>query len=122
MQMQGGLIRSAELAVQIAEALCETHYGRDELVRQKPFFAVDKGNYWRVEGNLNRDGKIQGKGNFFLSIEKYDGRVIDIGTWLRNPEGAEFLKELMAAKTPEEKRALVTRRLKALPPDEDKAK
>jgi hypothetical protein len=122
MQMQGGLIRTAELAVQIAEALCEAHYGRDELVQQRPLIAADKGEHWRVEGSDNRDGKIAGRGNFFLSIEKYDGRVIDIGMWLRNPEGDAFLKELMAVKTPEEKNALVMKRLAAMQREEHKKK
>jgi hypothetical protein len=122
MQMQGGLVCTPELAVQIAEALCEAHSGKDELARQKPFISIDKGDHWRVEGSWNRDGKLPGKGNFFLSIDKYDGRVTDIGTWLRNPEGDEFLKEVMAAKTPEENNAIVMKRFRNLPQDEEKNK
>jgi len=113
MQMQGGLIRTAELAVQIAEALCAAHYGKDELEQQKPLLAIDKENRWRVEGSFNRDGKIVGGGNFFLSIEKYDGRVTDIGRWFRNPEGEEFVRKMMAAETPEEKNELLRKHLAA---------
>jgi hypothetical protein len=122
MQMQGGLIRSADVAIQIAEVLGEAHYGMEEFARQKPLIAVDNGSYWRVEGSLNRDGKSQGRGNFFLSIDKYDGRVVDIGTWLRNPQGEEFLREVMAAKTPEEKNALVMKRLDAVRQTDEKKK
>lgn len=107
MQMQGGLIRTAELAVKIGEALCEEHYRKEELARQQPLFAVDKDTYWRVEGSWNRDGQIPGNGNFYLSIEKYDGRVIDFGLWFRNPEGDAFLQRLMNAKTPEEKNEII---------------
>jgi hypothetical protein len=120
MQMRGGLICTPELAVQIGEALCEAHYGKAELIRQRPLRAVDKGSCWRVEGIFNRDGNIQGSGHFFLSIEKYDGRVTDIGTWFRNPEGEEFLREVVAAKSPEEKNALVMKRLAAWQTKEDK--
>jgi hypothetical protein len=115
MQMQGGLIRTAELALGIAELLCEAHYGKEELVRQRPLFAVDKETYWRVEGSWNRDGKIQGYGNFYLSIEKYNGRVTDIGCWMRlGAESDAFVQQLMAAKTPEEKSELFAKRSASL--------
>lgn len=80
-QMHGGLISTADLAIKIGEVLCEAHYGKDELERQRPLFAVDNGARWRIEGSWNRDRKIDGRGAFFVSIEKYDGRVTDIGAW-----------------------------------------
>lgn len=115
MGLHGGLITTVELAVGIGELLCEAHYGKDGLAEQKPLFAVDNGTYWRVEGSLNRDGKVQGRGNFYLSIEKYDGRVTDIGCWMRyGPEGDEYLRQLVAAQTPEEKSEIIARRQAAL--------
>jgi hypothetical protein len=80
-EMNGGIISTPELAVKVGEALCETHYGPQELERQKPLSAVDKGNYWRVEGSWNRGGKIDGPGAFFLSIQKRDGLITDLGQW-----------------------------------------
>jgi len=76
---RGGVVFNSELAQGLAELLCEAHYGKEELARQKPFIVTDKGTYWRVEGSWNRDGKIEGPGAFFVSIEKYDGRVTDFG-------------------------------------------
>jgi hypothetical protein len=80
-EMHGGVVFDANLAVRIAEALCETHFGKDALERQKPLFAIDGGTYWRVEGNWNRDREVDGPGAFFVSIEKSDGRITDIGAW-----------------------------------------
>lgn len=121
MGMHGGLIATAELAVKMGEILCEAHYGKEGLATLKPLFAVDNGSYWRVEGSLNRDGKVQGYGNFYLSIDKYDGRVTDIGCWMRyGPEGDEYLRQLAAAKTLEERNALIVRRSAVLEEREKK--
>ncbi|HEY3919459.1 MAG TPA: NTF2 fold immunity protein [Stellaceae bacterium] len=104
MQMQGGLVNTAELAVGIAALLCEAHYGKETLERQKRLVAADKGSYWCVEGSLHRDGKVQGRGHFFASIEKYDARVTDVGCYGRlGAESDAFVQRLVAAKTPEEK-------------------
>jgi|SRR5579864_115630 len=86
-EMNGGVISKPDLAVKIGEALCETHYGTAELQRQKPLVATDKGTYWRVEGSWNRDGKIDDKGAFFLSIQKRDGLITDLGQWAPVPRG-----------------------------------
>jgi hypothetical protein len=83
-EMNGGIISKPELAVKIGEALCETHYGLQELERQKPLSAVDKGTYWRVEGSWNRNEKI-GPSAFFLSIQKRDGLITDLGQWRHMP-------------------------------------
>jgi hypothetical protein len=61
--------------------------------RVKDLISVtDKDTYWRVEGNWNRDGEIEGTGAFFVSIEKYDGRVTDLGI-LFHPAVVPLLKE-----------------------------
>jgi hypothetical protein len=78
---RGGVVFSGDLALKLAEALCEFHYGKEELARQSPLTVADKDTYWRVEGNWNRDGKTEGPGAFFVSIEKHDGRVTDFGKW-----------------------------------------
>ena len=77
--IRGGIVFSSDLAQKLAEVLCEAHYGERQLSRQKPFSITDKDTYWRVEGSWNRDGKSEGPGAFFVSIDKYDGRVTDFG-------------------------------------------
>jgi hypothetical protein len=89
---RGGVVFSSDLAQRIAELLCEAHYGNKELARQRPFSVTDKDTYWRVEGNWNRDGEIEGTGTFFVSIEKYDARVTDFGI-LFHPAVVPLLKE-----------------------------
>jgi hypothetical protein len=74
---RGGVIFSGDLAVKIGEVLCDAHYG--DLPRQLPLRVLDKDTYWRIEGNWNRDRQAEGQGPFFLSINKFDGRVIEIG-------------------------------------------
>ena len=82
--IRGGIIYDAEMARRFGEILLEAHYSKEELAelaRQRPLIAEDKGAYWRVEGSWNRDRKIEGLGSFFLSVAKYDARVLDIGIW-----------------------------------------
>jgi NTF2 fold immunity protein of polymorphic toxin system component len=98
---RGGVVLSGDLAVKLAEVLCEAHYGSEEVERQKPFNVADKGTYWRVEGSLNRDGKIDGPGAFFVSLGKYDGRVTDFGRWLpyhAHPTAVPLIKQHLAGK------------------------
>lgn len=73
---RGGVVFSAALAVKIGEVLCDAHYG--DLIRQAPMIATDQDKYWRVEGSYNQDRKVEAQGPFFLSIQKYDGRVLEI--------------------------------------------
>jgi NTF2 fold immunity protein len=81
--MRGGLVFSGDLAERIAELLFEAHYGKDELARQRPLLVTDKDTYWRIEGSRNRDGKVDGRAELFISIEKYNGRVTDFGGYAR---------------------------------------
>jgi hypothetical protein len=77
------LLSDKDLAIKLAELFCEAHYG--DLREQLPLSLIDRGDYWRVEGNRNRDGAINGPAEFFLSIEKRDARVIDFGEYVRCP-------------------------------------
>ena len=78
---RGGVICDAALACSIGALLFERHYGADELARQQPLMATDKGECWRVEGNWNRAGEAEGSGPLFLTIAKFDGRITDFGQW-----------------------------------------
>jgi NTF2 fold immunity protein len=98
---RGGVVFSGDLAVKLAELLCSAHYGEEELTRQKPLTATDRGPYWRVEGNWNRDRKIDGPGAFFISIVKFDGRVTDIGQlfpYHTHPSVVPTIKQHLAQK------------------------
>lgn len=74
---RGGVVSSGDLAEEIGKVLCDAHYG--DLSRQLPLTVADKNSFWRVEGNWNRDGRARGPGPFFISIEKYDGRITEMG-------------------------------------------
>jgi NTF2 fold immunity protein len=104
---RGGIVFSSDLAQKVAELLCEAHYGAEELARQRPFSATDKETYWRVEGSWNRDGKSEGAGAFFVSIDKYDGRVTDFGQWFpyrAHPSVVPIIKQhLMSKKSDQDK-------------------
>jgi len=75
----GGMVFDAALACAIGALLLERHYSADELARQKPLIATDNGDSWRVEGSRNRD--YDQEGPFFMTIEKFDGRITDFGCW-----------------------------------------
>jgi len=98
---RGGVVFSSGVAQKIAELLCEAHYGAQELARQKPFSVTDKETYWRVEGSWNRDGKSEGLGAFFVSIDKYDGRVSDFGQlypYRAHPSVVPIIKQHLKSK------------------------
>jgi hypothetical protein len=78
---RGGVICDAELACAIGALLLQRHYGSDELARQEPLTAADKGDCWRVEGAHNRDYGLEADGPFFMTIAKFDGRISDFGQW-----------------------------------------
>lgn len=78
---RGGVVHDAAIAQRLGELLLEAHYGKEELARQRPLIITDKGDYWQVDGSWNRDRKIEGKGAFFMCVQKYDGRVMDFGIW-----------------------------------------
>lgn len=101
---RGGVIFDAELAVRLGELLCEAHYGKDELERQRPLTAVDKGTYWRVEGSWNRDRRIDGPTTFCLSVQKYDCRLTDIGlgwAYRAHPSVIPIIEPYLRARKPE---------------------
>ncbi|HUK06894.1 MAG TPA: NTF2 fold immunity protein [Stellaceae bacterium] len=81
--IHGGLVFSSDLAEKIAELLFEAHYGKEELARQRPLLVRDKDTYWRIEGSWNREGKINGRAELFVSIDKYNGRVTNFGGYAR---------------------------------------
>lgn len=78
---RGGVVFDVELARRLGELLLEAHYGKAQLERQQPLMVIDKGEYWQLGGSWNRDRKIAGHGAFFMSVQKFDGRVSEIGVW-----------------------------------------
>src|SRR5258708_1097356 len=76
-----GIIFDSGLAQRLAELLLAAHYGNTEVERQRPLMTIDNGDHWHIEGSWNRDRKIEGKGPFFMSVQKHDGRVTDFGLW-----------------------------------------
>lgn len=79
--VRGGMVPTADVACRIAEIFLEAHYGKAQVERQRPLVAIDKGDYWRVDGNRPLTGKQEGLGPFFASIKKYDGAVTDFGIY-----------------------------------------
>lgn len=76
-----GIVRDGNLAVNLADLLCAALY--DDVTQQRPFSVKEEGAAWRVEGSRNRDGALNDRAEFFLSIEKSDGRVLDVGELVR---------------------------------------
>ncbi len=70
-----GFVPTAQVAVQIAEAVLVPIYGKDTIARQKPFETVLEDETWTVTGTMkpNRKGGVA-----FIQISKSDGRILKV--------------------------------------------
>ncbi|MFZ2007989.1 MAG: NTF2 fold immunity protein [Stellaceae bacterium] len=104
---RGGIVFSQELAMEIAELLCEAHFGKEELARQKPFSITDQNTYWQINGSWNSGGKTTKPGGpFFIRIEKHDGRITDFGMsfpYEAHPSVVPIISAHLGRKTPANK-------------------
>ncbi len=95
---RGSMVFDREMACRLAETYLVAHYGIEELEKQLPLIATDAGDCWRVEGSWNRDCKRWDTTWFFITLWKYDGRVVDLGVYAHPPVNAEAVKLLREGK------------------------
>jgi hypothetical protein len=99
---RNGIVCDGNLAVKLADLLCDALY--DDVTQQRPFSVREDGTCWRIEGSRNRDGALNDRGEFFLSMEKSDGRVSDIGELMRcqpHPSVVPVINEHFAQHKPQ---------------------
>jgi hypothetical protein len=70
---KSGVVRDAETAMRIAEALWIQQYGAETVVRQAPIKAELKFNVWIVTGSSSTEAPL------FAFILQADGRILSVG-------------------------------------------
>jgi hypothetical protein len=74
---KGGFVPTANVAVQIAEAVSIPIYGEKQIVSQRPLKAKLQGGVWTVEGTFPFSGEAAG-GVVEIQISKRDGRILSV--------------------------------------------
>jgi hypothetical protein len=87
--LSGGIVTSGETAIKIAEAVISGYYGDDKLKKSQPLVAVDKDEYWLIQGQAVERAGFQEAGltpgGINIEIMKFDGRIRDFFEPLRLP-------------------------------------
>jgi hypothetical protein len=77
--IHGDLVKDAGTAVALAEVLVESNFGVSKLEAQRPLVAYENGNFWIVEGSLNKERSVEGPGKLVVKIEKADASILYLG-------------------------------------------
>src|ERR1041385_4695620 len=80
---KAGFVPDAATAIKIAEAVLVPVYGEKQIVSERPFRALLKGNVWFVEGTLHCSESTEKKDDEFcdggvaaVQVSKVDGRIL----------------------------------------------
>lgn len=69
------LIQNRQTAIDIAEPILISHYGKSTIQKQKPFTVNHIQSYWILRGNLQSGGTA---GTFIMILRAADGKIIEI--------------------------------------------
>ena len=69
------LISDKETAISISEAILFKIYGKENIVRQRPYEINKINEYWVVNGTLPSNPRMKG-GTFLIILDSTDGQVI----------------------------------------------
>jgi hypothetical protein len=69
------MVSTEKCAIELSEVYVSNIYGRAAAEKQKPYVAVDEGDFWRVRG---QPPELQLGGNFEIVISKADGQVLKL--------------------------------------------
>lgn len=72
-----GVVPDEETAVSMAIVILSPVYGKEKILKQKPFKATLRGNYWIVIGSMP-EGKMMLGGTAIIVINKTNGEIINI--------------------------------------------
>lgn len=73
--VNGDLVKNEASAIALAEVLIQKNFGDEALKEQQPLITRENEEYWQVEGSLNRDPSIAGRGPVIVKIRKRDACV-----------------------------------------------
>ncbi len=69
------IIKNKEVAISVIEPILFGLYGKDNIIKQKPYRASNIKNYWIIEGSLPKGYK---GGTFFIIVDSRNGEIIKI--------------------------------------------
>lgn len=69
------LIQNRQTAIEIAEPILMSHYGKSPIQKQKPFTVNHIEGYWILRGNLQRGGTY---GTFIMILRAADAKIIEM--------------------------------------------
>ncbi|MDJ1468873.1 NTF2 fold immunity protein [Cytophagaceae bacterium DM2B3-1] len=69
------IVRDKETAIAIAEAVLFKIYGKDQIIKQRPYEVYQIENHWVLFGMLPEDTK---GGVFEIAIDAQDGRIVGL--------------------------------------------
>lgn len=72
---EDGLVPTAEVAFQIAEAVLASVYGKERIEKGKPFSVNLENDVWLIEGALEKD--MLG-GTAYVEIKKSNGEILKV--------------------------------------------
>ncbi|MGE5538310.1 MAG: NTF2 fold immunity protein [Gemmatimonas sp.] len=72
------MLKDAPSAVAVAEALIRAKFGEQALKEQRPLTAKADGEFWQVEGSLNRGSKEPGAGPVKIRFRRSDMQVVSL--------------------------------------------
>jgi hypothetical protein len=71
------IIKDSVTAISVAEPLLFCIYGKDNIIRQRPYETYFVDNYWIISGTLKLPGNYAG-GTFLIIMDARDSRVLRI--------------------------------------------
>jgi hypothetical protein len=92
--LKGGIVNDADTALKLAELVIASAYGAEEVEQQRPLTATDQADRWLIEGSLNKDRKVEGRGAVKVLIRKSDCRVLDLAVpivMFPHPDAKKYL-------------------------------
>ena len=77
MDLDVALLDTPEKAVELAEAVVRARFGSEQVKEERPFFAQDKGDAWRVSGSNLGTHALPLPVSSAVTLSKLSGNVID---------------------------------------------
>lgn len=69
------IIKNKDMAISVVEPILFGLYGKDNIIKQKPYKASNIREYWIIEGSLPKGYK---GGTFFIIVDSRNGEIIKI--------------------------------------------
>lgn len=70
------ILKDGAVAIEVAEAILFNKYGKENIVKQRPYFIIPvKNNYWVIEGKRPKNSK---EAVFFIILDARNAKVLNV--------------------------------------------